>query len=116
MRECEPTENKLFEQVLPLFNAMGDSTRQSIILLLTKHEQLSVKELTAYTALSRPAISHHLKVLRSAGLIDERRDGVKRYYYPNFTRYIDPMKQIITRIEEWEKLNMHTKQGEHHGE
>lgn len=115
MRECVLNEASLFEQVLPLFNAMGDTTRQSIILLLAQHEHLSVKELTTYTALSRPAISHHLKILREAGLIEEKRDGVKRYYYPNFTRYIYPMKQIITEIEKWEKSGMHTKQGGYDG-
>ncbi|RYX79569.1 transcriptional regulator [bacterium] len=94
---------------------MGDVTRQSIIVLLARYEHLSVKELTTYTSLSRPAISHHIKILRDAGLIDERRDGVRRYYSPNFTRYIGPMKQIIEKIEQWEKLSMHTKQGDDNG-
>lgn len=115
MHKCVPEDDHLFEQVLPLFNAMGDVTRQSIILLLTQYEHLSVKELTTHTSLSRPAISHHIKILRDAGLIDEQRDGVKRYYSPNFTRYIDPMKQIIEKIEEWEKLGMRTKQGDDNG-
>lgn len=92
----------LFHQVLPLFNAMGDPTRQQIILLLTGNVRLSVGELTKLTALSRPAVSHHIKVLREAGLVAEERDGVKRYYHPTFQRYIVPMRLLIDQVELFE--------------
>lgn len=92
----------LFEQVLPLFNAMGDQTRQQIILLLAHHERLSVGELTQRTHLSRPAISHHIKILKEAGLVEEERAGTKRYYHPTFQRYVQPMRRIIELVEEHE--------------
>lgn len=94
--------NNLFTEVLPLFNAMGDTTRQKIILLLADHARLSVGELTTHTHLSRPAVSHHIKVLREAGLVVERREGTKRYYHPTFARYVEPMKKIIDIVEEHE--------------
>lgn len=98
-------QDDLFEDVLPLFNAMGDTTRQQIILLLANHTRLSVGELTTYTHLSRPAISHHIKVLRDAGLVVEQREGTKRYYHPTFIRYLDPMKKIIELVETHEQDN-----------
>lgn len=98
-------DKDLFKQVLPLFNAMGDTTRQQIIFLLATRDRLSVGELTTYTHLSRPAISHHIKVLRDAGMVDEQREGAKRYYHPTFTRYLEPMKEIIRQVEEDELRN-----------
>ena len=105
-------DRQLFAQVLPLFNAMGDKTRQQIILLLAHHERMSVGELTQHTHLSRPAISHHIKILREAGLVDEERDGTKRYYHPTFTRYVQPMRRIIELVEE----NGIKKEEQKHGE
>lgn len=108
-------DDDLFLQVLPLFNAMGDSTRQKIILLLAHHTRLSVGELTKYTHLSRPAVSHHIKILREAELITEQREGVKRYYQPTFTRYVEPMRKIIELVDKHELENNDNK-GNSHGE
>jgi ArsR family transcriptional regulator, arsenate/arsenite/antimonite-responsive transcriptional repressor len=93
----------LFEEVLPLFNALGDEVRQQIILLLSHHIRLSVGELTHKTNLSRPAVSHHIKVLREAGLVVEQKEGTKRYYQPTFSRYIVPMRQLIDCVQDWEQ-------------
>ncbi len=104
----------LFEQVRPLFSAMGDSTRQKIILLLAHHTRLSVGELTAFTHLSRPAVSHHIKILREAELITEQREGVRRYYRPTFVRYVEPMRKIIQLVDEHE-LGINDRKGEKYG-
>jgi DNA-binding transcriptional ArsR family regulator len=93
-------DDDLFAQVQPLFNAMGDSTRQTIILALARHTRLSVGELTTHTHLSRPAVSHHIKILREAGLVVEQREGTRRYYRPTFLRYLEPMRRIIALVEE----------------
>ena len=95
-------DDALFRQVLPLFNAMGDATRQKIVLLLAHHQRLTIGQLTTYTHLSRPAVSHHIKVLRDAGLVREERDGTKRYYHPTFIRYVKPMRAIIKLVEQHE--------------
>ena len=42
---------------------------------------LNVREITERTSLSRPAVSHHLKILKTAGLIDVHREGTCNYYY-----------------------------------
>src|SRR5262245_27004797 len=56
-------------QCTPLFFALGETPRQQILLLLTESESLNVGQLAERLPLSRPAISHHLKILRQAGLI-----------------------------------------------
>jgi ArsR family transcriptional regulator len=104
-----PQENALFERVRPLFNALGDDVRQHIVLLLTHQSRLSVGELTRQTALSRPAVSHHIKVLKEAGLVAESREGTRRYYTPTFSGYIRPMRQLIDCVEQWEQGKYITK-------
>lgn len=63
-----------------LFLALGEPVRQQILLLLTEYEELNVNQLTERLPLSRPAISHHLKILRQAGLVSVRRAGVENYH------------------------------------
>lgn len=96
-------EVELFEQVLPLFNALGDPTRQHLVRHLSYYPPLSVGELTLRTELSRPAVSHHLRVLREAGLVVESKQGTKRYYRPTFKRYMNPLRELIDCVEKIEK-------------
>ena len=50
------------------------------ILRLVRDEELSAGEIAAHFDISWPAISQHLGVLKEAGLVDERRNGVRRLY------------------------------------
>jgi len=62
--------------------AIGDENRQNIILVLmgTSCTGLRVGEITARTHLSRPAVSHHLRVLLDCGLVSVDKQGTKNYY------------------------------------
>jgi DNA-binding transcriptional ArsR family regulator len=60
-------------------HALGDPTRRTIFERLGR-APASVGELAAEMPVSRPAVSQHLKVLKTAGLVSERRDGVRRVY------------------------------------
>lgn len=64
----------------PLFFALGEPARQQILVLLTEYEELNVNQLTERLPLSRPAISHHLKILRQAGLVGVRQAGVENFH------------------------------------
>lgn len=55
-----------------------------------------VGEITAKTNLSRPAVSHHLKILKEAGIIKMRREGTKNYYY--FDADADGMDQLLAML------------------
>ena len=59
--------------------AMSDPTRREI-LRLVKNEEMPAGAIASNFPVSRPAISQHLTVLKMAGLIDERRSGVRRLY------------------------------------
>lgn len=49
--------------------------------------------------LSRPTISHHLKILKDAQLLSETREGRKTYYHPIFDRSLTVMKQLVGALE-----------------
>ena len=59
--------------------ALADPRRREI-LALVRDRELAAGEIAARFDVSRPAISQHLGVLRSAGLVSERRDGTRRLY------------------------------------
>jgi DNA-binding transcriptional ArsR family regulator len=62
--------------------ALGDPTRLAIFELLSEHPR-AVNELAAGLPVSRPAVSQHLKVLKSARLVRDRRAGTRRIYEVN---------------------------------
>ncbi len=93
-----------FKKAAPVFIAVGEEHRQQIILLLCEHSQLSVNELTQYMPLSRPAVSHHLKVLQTAGLVRVERNGTKRLYSLSVKNGIALVKQFIAALEASQKF------------
>src|SRR5213592_3226914 len=62
------------------FRALADPTRVAIVNRLSGADELCVCDLTAAFDLSQPTISHHLKVLRDAGLVESSRRGTWAYY------------------------------------
>ena len=64
---------ELFHKAEPLFVALGDPNRQQIVVQLLQTHKLSVNAITDATPLSRPAVSHHLKILAQAGLVSVER-------------------------------------------
>jgi DNA-binding transcriptional ArsR family regulator len=60
-------------------DALGDPTRRNIFDRL-RHGPCSVGELAEGLPVSRPAVSQHLRILREAGLVTERREGTRRVY------------------------------------
>lgn len=67
------------EDLAELFKALSDSTRVRILWALSMHE-LCVCDLTAVMGMSQSAISHQLRLLKSAKLVRSRRDGRSVYY------------------------------------
>ena len=65
--------------------AIGDETRQRIILTLLEPEAggMRVGEITERTHLSRPAVSHHLQILKAARIVAMKRKGTMNFYYLN---------------------------------
>ena len=67
-----------------ILTALGDANRQHLILQMMASGECNgvrVGQITEKTNLSRPAVSHHLRILKDAGIIKMRREGTKNYYY-----------------------------------
>lgn len=69
-----------FDQTTALLQALGEAPRQQILMLLSEAQGLNVGQIAALLPLSRPAISHHLKVLREAGLVACEKRGTENLY------------------------------------
>jgi len=78
----EPLTAGQAEQIAPLLKALADPVRLRLMSLIASHPggEACVCDLTGAFDLSQPTISHHLKVLHEAGLIDRDKRGVWVYY------------------------------------
>lgn len=106
MDKCTEERQTLANEFLECRKAIvsiGDETRQSIImtLLLSDKVGLRVGEITEKTHLSRPAVSHHLQILKDAGVVAMRRKGTMNFYYmsANETEWTK-LKRLVDHIDE----------------
>ena len=63
-----------------VFKLLGDETRLRILYLLRESDEMNVLQLCRRLELRQPSVSHHLALLRGAGLISVRRDGKHNFY------------------------------------
>ena len=87
------------EDVIRLFTGLGDSVRLEIIFLLGEHERLNVGEIAAHFELSRPAISHHLKVLKDARILKSQKSATEVYYWLDIASLSERLRAILTLLE-----------------
>ena len=73
-----------WEKFSRFFFALGDTTRQQILLVFDPGEEICVNDIARLFKLSRPAISHHLKVLRESQLVTCQKRGKEVYYRVNY--------------------------------
>ncbi|HEX2172030.1 MAG TPA: metalloregulator ArsR/SmtB family transcription factor [Dehalococcoidia bacterium] len=82
-----------------VFHAIADPTRRSLLDLLGEGER-PVKSLAAPFAMSRPAISQHLRILQQAGLVTERRVGRERRY----RLHAGPLREVRDWIQKYDQF------------
>jgi len=86
-RCCEPiaypdVEREQARRMAAVAKALGDPIRLQVVDVLRKHAgKVCVCELVPLFDLSQPTVSHHLKVLRDAGIVGSEREGLWAYYY-----------------------------------
>lgn len=86
-----------FVPVADLFRQLGDARRVEIFWLLC-HEEHSVTHLAARLAMSSPAVSHHLRALKDAGLITGRREGKEVCYRAAETECARLLHRMIEQV------------------
>jgi ArsR family transcriptional regulator len=86
-RCCDPVvypevERHVAERMATIAKALGDPIRLQLVDVLRKHAgKVCVCELVPLFDVSQPTLSHHLKKLREAGIVDCERRGLWAYYY-----------------------------------
>jgi ArsR family transcriptional regulator len=84
---CEPVvypdvQREQAQRMAAIAKALGDPIRLQLVDVLRKHAgKVCVCELVPLFDLSQPTVSHHLKVLRDAGIVASERQGLWAYYY-----------------------------------
>ncbi|MEU7912848.1 ArsR/SmtB family transcription factor [Microbispora bryophytorum] len=76
-----------------IFAALASPVRRDVLRLLRERGPRSVQELASCFSMARPSFSEHLRVLREAGLVSERRDGRRRLYS------LEPVP--LVRVRDW---------------
>jgi len=66
-----------------VFRALGDANRQRMLTLLEERGEMCVSDVAGHFDLTQPSISHHLRILRQAGLVTSRKRGKEVYYALN---------------------------------
>src|SRR4029079_15988504 len=86
--------------LVSLFKLLSDETRLRILYFLTQRSELHVRALCDLLGQSQPAVSHHLAILRVAGLIDRRREGKHNYYALHTGRLTDFFDKFLAHLPE----------------
>ncbi len=92
-------DRTLVRQSDDVFRAIADPTRRDLLGLLAETEQ-PVNRLAEPFAMSRPAISQHLRILRDAGLVAERKVGRERFYRLEAT----PLRAVSEWAAQYERF------------
>jgi ArsR family transcriptional regulator len=83
------------KELVQLFKLFSDETRLKILHFLMHHDELNVRTLCEMLSQSQPAVSHHLALLRVAGLIECRRDGKHNFYHIMPSRFQELVEMMF---------------------
>lgn len=90
----------ILSECIPIFTMLQDENRQKILMLLFDNKEMSVSELTEQLSLSRPAVSHHLKLLLDSKLLNVTKVGKERYYRISMENALIQLKALLQSLED----------------
>jgi ArsR family transcriptional regulator len=87
------------QKITHLLTALGEPVRLEIIHQLAQQEQMNVGDLASKFRLSRPTISHHLKILKDVGVVQSEKRGQEAYYWVNRDALILGLQQVVDTLK-----------------
>lgn len=84
---------RMLTKEVNVFKALSDETRLRIMNLLAHEDEMCVSDLAKLLGVHQSKVSRHLTVLRNAGLVEPRRDGVRMLY-----RFVEPTQPLHTHL------------------
>lgn len=94
----DPAESGTITDYVPFFKTLCNSTRAQIIEFLLRGERC-VCEMTGPLDLSQPLVSHHLALLRDAGLVRMRSEGTRTYYSLDWEKFDEELTGFLDYIQ-----------------
>lgn len=94
---------KEFKECRKFLAAIGDETRQHLLCIMLSSDCSGsrVIDIADKTNLSRPAVSHHMQILKNAGIVKSRKEGTLVYYYLEPSECeIEKMLRLMTDIKQ----------------
>lgn len=85
----------VWKNISKAFSALGDEQRQRILLTFDRGERLNVTQIADASTLSRPAVSHHLKILREAGVLASVKEGKEVFFWIDKTFLLISLGAVI---------------------
>lgn len=92
--------DQLEKDLVQVFKLLSDETRLRVLSYLAREGELHVTALCDKLGQSQPAVSHHLALLRVAGLIEARRDGKHNYYSVRVKHFHRLMKEVFKNFSD----------------
>lgn len=89
-----------WKHIAKVFSALGDEQRQRILLLFEPEEVLNIAQIAAVAPLGRTAVSHHLRVLREAGILKSYKSGKEVYFYIDKQYVLDALNRVRDYIDQ----------------
>jgi DNA-binding transcriptional ArsR family regulator len=86
-----------WRNIARIFVALGDAHRQRIVLMFEPGERLNVGQIVAASTLSRSAVSHHLRVLREAGVLKSEKVGKEVYFRTD----VVAVQQALSAVQDY---------------
>ena len=88
-----------WRDVSSMFVALGDEQRQRILLTFEPGERLNVTQIVSVSTLSRTAVSHHLKVLRQAGVLQSEKIGKEVYFWIDKKNVAETLQRVLSYVK-----------------
>ena len=86
-----------WRRIASIFVALGDPHRQRVLLMFEPGERLNVGQIVAASTLSRSAVSHHIRVLREAGVLQSEKVGKEVYFWPD----VEAVQNALRAVQDY---------------
>ncbi|WP_157641826.1 ArsR/SmtB family transcription factor [Burkholderia ubonensis] len=88
-----------WESISAIFVAMGDPQRQRLLLAFGPGERLTAGQLSEASPLNRTTVSHHLKILRQAGVLSSEKIGKEVFYWVNRDAVATALTNVLDYVK-----------------
>ncbi len=82
-----------------VFIALGDEHRQRIVMLFEKGERLNVGQIAAVATITRSAVSHHLKILKNAEVLQSEKVGKEVFFWVNKSFVAETLQSVLDYLK-----------------